>query len=707
MTAPASGLCDHCALPIGRRALEAEIGGQVGRYCCSGCALAATVTRARGDPAIASALLVRLGLAGFFTMNVMMLTLPTYARHVYGEDGEGVMFLVLAGLAGLLTVPVLILLGGPIVGGAVRSLRARRASSDVLIAIAVGAAFLLSVANLAHGSVETYFDTTVLLLVLVTGGRYAEALAKARATESVRQTVSAEAPQVALVEERGRRWVEVGSLRPGDVVEIGPGDRVPTDGRVIEGEADVDESLLTGEPTPQWKGVGSSVAGGTCSVDGKLRIRVEREAARSADARIAALLEQARLEPSEIEASVDRLAAWMVPVVAALALGAAVGWWAAGESETGVLAAVAVLVVACPCGLVLATPVAIARALSGAAENGVVVRSASVFETAAAVDTVFFDKTGTLTQITPRLAAIEVHAGELSERALLGFAAAVEDQVGHPLARAIVSEARARGLDLPRAETVRVVPGRGVHGVVGGERIGVGNAELARTFGLSPSGDGVWVFTGSGALARCSFEEEWAPGASEAIADLRNAGLEVGLLTGDSRPRLAVEDVFGDREVHVGLRPKEKLDAIRTARRRACVAMVGEGVNDMPALAAADVGIAVSGASDWSRVSAGVALLRGNVDLVPAFLLEARRLRRIVRQNLAWSAGYNGIALALAASAQLTPVVAALAMVGSSLIVLANSRRARWERQEEKPRASEDRTRNSPVLHAPSRAASA
>lgn len=675
MTPPDDSACDHCALPLGRRALEAEIGGQPGRYCCGGCVLAATVTRAKGDPAVASALLVRLGLAGFFAMNVMMLTIPSYARYVYGEEGEGAMFSVLSGLAALLTVPVLLLLGGPVLRGALANLRRGRATSDVLLAIAVGAAFALSVANLWAGDSETYFDTTVLLLILVTAGRYVEASAKAEANETVRSAAREGQRRALLVVGDHRFEVDPAVLRPGHRVDVGPGDRIPADGRVLDGVGDVDESLLTGEPRPQWKGVGAAVAGGTCSIDGRFRIAVERAATESAEARIVRLLEDARRSPSEIERSVDRLASWMVPLVVLVAIGAAVAWSAFGEADRGVLAAVAVLVVACPCGLVLATPVAIARALSGAASRGIVVRTASVFERAAAVDTVFFDKTGTLTEVTPGVQRLEVVSGELEESRLLSLAAALEDGIGHPLARAIVLEAERRGLSWPRSESTRVVPGRGVRGVVDGTPVAVGNAAFVSELAEVPRSDGVWIATGGGAIARLELDERWATGASQAVGALRAAGTTVGLLTGDATPRAGLGELFEDGEVRAGLTPGEKLDSIVEARRGARVAMVGDGVNDTPALAAADVGIAVASASDLSRVSADVALLRGNVSLVPEFLAEARRVRRVVRQNLAWATGYNVAALALAAAAQLTPVVAALAMIGSSLIVLASSRR--------------------------------
>jgi len=681
--------CAHCGLRLGRRVVSGEIGGIESRFCCGGCLLAANVTRARGDESVAAALLVRLGLAAFFSMNVMMLTLPTYARHVYGETAEGPLFVVLRGLAAVLAVPVLFLLGGPLFAAARQGLARGQWTSDLLVVLAVAAAFGLSVANLVAGRPDTYFDTTVMLLVLVTGGRYVEATAKARATAALRR--ESPGPRAALRIRGGRREeVEPGVLRPGDVVEVGPGGAFPADCRILEGEADVDESVLTGEGRPRWKGVGSAVAGGTVNLDGVLRMRVERAAADSALARIEELLDEARSEPVGIERSVDRVATFVIPLVLWIAAGAG-GWWGFAEGvDEGVLAAVAVLVVACPCGLVLATPVTIARGLSAAVERGIVLRSAAVLERAARVRRVFFDKTGTLTGPAPRLDAIERRSGARTADELLAFAAAVEEGIAHPFARAIVAEARRRGLRWPKAQDVRSHPGRGAFGLVDGVWVGVGAGDLFGALGLSVSRPaGVTVATRDGDEAALEFRDALVPDAEDALREIRSAGLSVRLVSGDPVAPPAGFGSFGRGEISTGLSPAGKRALLERARRedRGAIAMVGDGVNDAPVLAAADVGVAVATATDLARFSADAVILAEGLSAVPWLFAHARRVRRVVHQNLFWALAYNSVAVGMAAASKLDPLVAAVAMIGSSILVLGNASRV----------AGEKRTEGSPV----------
>ncbi len=678
MTVSAALGCDHCGLPLGRRAIHGEIGGVPGRFCCGGCLLAANVTRARGDPSIAAALLVRLGLAAFFSMNVMMLTLPTYARHVYGEEGDGPMFLVLRGMAAVLTVPVLLLLGGPILSAAYQGLMRRRWTADLLIVLAVGAAFGLSAANLLDGRPETYFDTTVMLLVLVTAGRYVEAIAKAKATDAIRRQSNLGSLRATRIQGNARSEVDPAVLLVGDVVEVGPGGAFPADGRIVEGEADVDESMLTGEARPQPKAIGSEVAGGTVSLDGRVLVRVERMAAESAQAKIEALRDEARALPSTIERAVDQIAGVVVPLVILIAACAGAWWGVADGLDRGVLTAVAVLVVACPCGLVLATPVTISRALSAAAARGIVIRAAPVLERVAGVGRVLFDKTGTLTESVPGIERIEVCAGRLGVNELLSLAASVEEGVSHPLARAVVAEARRRGLRWCEARNVRLRPGRGACGFVDGVLVGVGNASLCRELGLSNGQSSrVAIVTAEGDVATVCLGETLAPGVEDTVRELRRAGIAVRLVSGDETPASGVGRPFAPAEIAMGLSPQGKLEYLERAKREAAcsVAMVGDGVNDAPALAAADVGIAVGNATDLARLSADVVILRGGASAVPWLLSHARRARRVLRQNLFWALAYNSVAVGLAATARLDPLVAAVAMIGSSILVLGNTTR--------------------------------
>lgn len=669
--------CAHCGLPLGKRPFRIEDEDGPAEFCCPGCSLAAQLTRARGEPSVAAALLLRLGLGLFFTMNVMMVSMGTYAPYVYGSAAaDGPLFVVLRVLAGLLSIPALALLGGPIFRSAAASVAAGRANADVLVVLAVVAAFLLSAWNLAAGRSETYFDTALMLLVLVILGRFIEARARAEAGARIRRSTAAAPASVVRLRDGVREDVAADDLVAGDVVEIDPGQAIPTDAVVLAGEGGVDESCLTGEARPVAKVAGSEIAGGTVNLEARLRVRVLRPRAESAAARIEALLDEARREPARIERAADRVAAWMVPAVIALAVATAAWWSTRAGLEVGLLTGIAVLVVACPCALGIATPVAIWSGLAAAAARGVVVRSAPALERAAKIRSVLFDKTGTLTSPTPELVAIDVLSPELAEGDVLARAAALEAGVPHPVARAIVGAARARGLSLPDARDVRLQPGKGVSGTVDGDELVL---EADSEEGLRATDELVTSLRGrQGVMARLRTRESLRPSAVPAVAALRRRGLRVAVLSGDASAAAILPALGEPLDVRLRATPADKLEHLRSLRAAhpdAPLAMVGDGFNDAPALAAADLGIAFADASDLARLSADVVMLGGDLATVPWLLEHTRLVLRIVHQNLAWTVGYNVVAMALAASGLLTPLGASLAMIASSVAVVVNTRR--------------------------------
>jgi heavy metal translocating P-type ATPase len=611
---------------------------------------------------------------------------------VYGEAGvasDGGLFQLLHVLALAFSAPVLVLLGGPILASAVRGARGGSTNTDALIVIGVAAAFGLSVRNTVVGRGDVYFDTASMLLVLVTVGRYLEARAKAEAGAAVRGAF-APAPETAEVIRDGvASWVAPAELRAGDVVRVGPGALFPADGVVIEGIGSADESALTGESRPVAKETGSEVAGGTCSIDGLFLVRVTARAADSAAARIAALLDEARRQRAPAERLADRAASVLVPLVASIALLSAAYWTARAGLAEGLLVALAVLVVACPCGLGLATPVAVWTALATAARRGVVVRSAAAFERLASVKHVFLDKTGTLTEPVPRLAGIERFAGvSLGDDRLLGRAAALEAHLSHPLAKRLVAAWSERGRGAPPTATdVRVLPGRGVRGVVDGEPTSIGSPRFARedlgertAFAPSSLPDATTVLLWSAARPLCAFRFAESPRreAAEAVASLRRLGLRIGLLSGDSSAAALVPAIIDRAEAHLGLLPDQKIACLRAAA--APTLMVGDGINDAPALAAATVGVAVGNATDLARMTADVAVLSNDLARIPWLLAHGRRSGRVIRQNLLWVVAYNFLAVGIAAAGRLNPLLASLAMLSSSLVVVANARRLRRAR---------------------------
>jgi Cu+-exporting ATPase len=468
-------------------------------------------------------------------------------------------------------------------------------------------------------------------------------------------------------------------LVPGDRVLVRPGEAFPTDGVVEDGAGGADEAALTGESRPVAKRPGSPVAGGTLSVDGAFRVRVTAAASASAAARIAALLAAARRERTAVERLADRVARLLAPAVAALAVGAGIGWGIAAGPERGTLTALAVLVVACPCALGIATPLAVWTGLAAAAARGVVVRSARALERAAAVDRVLFDKTGTLTERALAVTAVEPAPGTSAD-ALLARAAALARASVHPVARAIAAAGPVGGAP---AHGVETLAGRGVRGVVGDETCALGSARFAAEVLGAPvpaafDAAAAVLVAGGRLVGAFRVDEVRVPEAAAALAALRAAGVAVGVITGDGGAAAVVPALVPAADAAVGLLPEEKVARVRAARAAgAVVAVVGDGINDAPALAAADLGIAVAGATDLARVTADVAILGRDLGAVPWLLAHARRVRRVMRQNLAWAFAYNMVAVGVAAAGRLDPVVAALAMLGSSLMVAANARRLR------------------------------
>ena len=678
-------VCAHCGLPVGRGAITGSVAGERGRFCCSGCLLALQVTRARGDHGAAAALLVRLGLALFFTMNVMMVSMPSYVPFLYGDaigGTDGPLFAVLRVLALVLAAPVLALLGWPIARGGWQSLRAGAPTADLLIAMATVAAYVLSVWNTAAGRPQVYVDTACMLLVLVTLGRWLEARARAEAVAAVRAQLAPVPPTVVRLRAgEARERVDVALLAPGDVVEVGPGELLPTDGMVAEGTGGVDESALTGEHAPALRAPGDPVAGGTCSLDGWLRVRVTAPASASAAARLAALVMEAARTRTHGQRVADGVAAVLVPLVTVIALAAALAWGVRDGAARGVLVALAVLVVACPCALGIATPVAVWVGVAAAARRGVVVRSAPVLERLATVRRVLLDKTGTLTGRHLQLVAVEPAPDSgLDGDQLLARAAALERGLTHPLARAVTEGAHARGLTVPAAAAVHVVAGQGVRGRLDGEPHAVGSprfaaTELGRLVAVADGAGTPLVVLGAGrVLGTLRVAEALTATAAQAMAALRGLGLEVGVLTGDQRVDAVLPLLAAHESVLGGLLPEDKLAHVRAARAGG-VMMVGDGLNDAPALAAADVGVAVGGATDLTRMTADVALLGGDLRALPWAVAHARRVVRVMRQNLVWAFAYNAVAVGVAAAGALDPLIAALAMILSSLAVVANARR--------------------------------
>ncbi len=607
-----------------------------------------------------------------------------------------------------LTLPAIGWCGRLFFTRALAALRHGAANMNTLVAIGSGTAFAFStVATVAPGLFEAhgmkadvYFESVSWIIGLVLLGNALEGRARTRTSSAIRALVGL-APRTARVVRDGEEHeIDVAEVRAGDILAVRPGERVPVDGRVTDGSSAVDESMLTGEPMSVDKSVGDRVVGGTLNGQGGLRFVAERVGEDTVLAQIVTLVRHAQSTRAPVQALADRISAVFVPVVLGLALVSAGAWALLGPEPRLVHALVAfmtVTVIACPCAMGLATPTALVVGLGRGAALGILVKSGDALERAASVDTVVLDKTGTVTEGKPQVT--EIACADLDEATVLGLAAAVESASEHPIASAILAATRERGIEVARATAFVAAPGGGARGRVGEREVRVGTARWLASAGVDPGlleaqaqamassgATPVLVGVDDRAVAVLAVRDRVRKGAREAIARLGGMGLRVVMLTGDRREAAqAVAREVGIDDVRPELSPSGKLEAIDALRAEGrSVAMVGDGINDAPALARADVGIAVGSGTDVAIEAADVALLRAGLDGVPLVVALARRTMRTIRTNLFWAFAYNTLGIPVAAGVLypvfgvvLSPVLAAAAMAMSSVSVVGNSLRLR------------------------------
>lgn len=684
-TSTARLCCAHCGLPmaVSANSHSEEI------YCCSACRLVALVVGKEQSEHNWN--LVRLGFGTLLAMNIMMISLLLYSGSL--ETALVPVFrLVLLGLA----TPALAILLPPFMSGALRECAARNLNLDTLVACGSLTAYCVSALHALNGIGAVYFDTATMLPVLVTFGKIIESSAKTKASDLL-HTLQTLLPASALrLAPSGPVEVPLSALQVGDAIQVRPGERVAVDGLILEGSSCIEEAAFTGEFMPRLCQPGERVIAGTVNGIGVLLVRAERVGSEVLLHGIVRLIDQAWRNPSRAERIAQWAAALFIPATVAVAAGSLICWGLSGNVGQGMLSALSVLVVACPCTIGIATPLATSLAIARAARAGIVVRGGSVMEEIADVEVCYFDKTGTLTEGKPGLQQIVSFDHSIDQGEILGRLATLEAVSGHVLGKAVEREAAARGCLVGSVSAPLVVLGNGMSGDVCWQGItkkvtagspsfvraslGGGQGEDVQAEAAQKGADGCSIVdvAWEGALrGRLLFADTLRPDARGCMAALqRQVGATV-LLSGDSYAAAAsAASRAGITRVEAPRTPAQKLAAVNAGIGAGkVVAMVGDGINDAPALAAAQVGIAFGAGTDLARQAGNVAMISGSLRQVPWLIGLSRQTRRVIYGNFALSFGYNSIALGAAAAGLLHPLLAALAMVASSLTVLANSLR--------------------------------
>lgn len=644
-------------------------------------------------------LLIRFGTAGFLSMQLMIYTVALYAGYFQGMDAEVKRIFNVISL--VLTTPALLYSGWPFLTGAVRGLRNSTFNMDFLIAAGAGSAYFYSIYQMAVGG-EVYFDTSVMIITLILLGRFIEAGAKRRASEAIMRLISL-APREArkLFPAEGsaegeapteRKMVAVESVRPGDFIEVLPGEKLPLDGVVTEGRSEVDEAMLTGESRPAAKQGGAEVFSGTVNLYGTFVFKVIRTGGDTVLARIIKAVEDAQSRRAPVQALADRVVALFVPAVLILSLATAGFWLFRGAPlSLAVMNAVSVLVIACPCALGLATPLAILIGTTFGASQGILIKGGDVIERTKNINTVVFDKTGTITEGKPTL--VEYRGVGRPDAAALGLAASLERFSEHSIGKAVGAAEGTYAYE--EVSSFSALPGKGVRGVINGREALIGSREFIEAEGIGRSLDAsalafaeaheargaTVVYLSFGGELGGMFAVSDAPRreAAQAIAELKRRGHDVVMITGDAIATAeAVAKIVGLEQVHAKRSPLDKAEDIRAMRAGGHRSiMVGDGINDAPALVEAEVGIAMGRATDIALESADMVLMRSDLMLVPKAIRLAKKTFSIIKQNLFWAFFYNAVAIPLAVAGVLHPIMAAGAMALSSLTVVGNSLRAR------------------------------